>query len=77
MLRATLEIVTNPPLVLNISALGVLEFWFKTLARDSHFELVAKRAGYPNIEVENRKEAVIVGAVVGIQKVGVVGTDQF
>lgn len=54
----------------------IREFWFKTLARDSHFELVAKRAGYPNIEVENRKEAVIVGAVVGIQKVGVVGTDQ-
>ena len=61
---------------LQAPAILIREVWFKTLARDHRFELVAQRSGYPNIEVGNRTDAVIVGAVVGLQKVGVLTADQ-
>ena len=49
-------------------ALLIWEFWYKTLDRHSRLQLVAKRAGYPNIEIDEKNDIVILGAVVGNSK---------
>jgi SOS-response transcriptional repressor LexA len=56
-------------------AILIREFWYKTLDRSSRLQLVAKRAGYPNIEVDEKNDIVIIGAVVGIQKVAILAAE--